>query len=214
MKCKNCGKENSENARFCAECGKALNDTPIQLNLDEINIPAAARKAHIIKVNAKKVTTQSEIPDAAPANTDEQNNSTTETQVTAAPAQEEPAASAQTPVTESPLIDLSTGKATIATETPAQATVQPATPPSPASEAAPMRIINWIVVFILTSIPVVNVVMLLIWAISSKTNPSKKSFAQATLIFGAVILVLGVAAYFVLAKFIGTDPVTSWNQFM
>ncbi|MBR0413622.1 MAG: zinc ribbon domain-containing protein [Clostridia bacterium] len=189
INCEKCGKENSDSAQFCAACGKALKDTPIRLDLDELDIPAAARKAHIVKISAKKSA-------AAPQSAPEEAQPET-------PAEETPA--------ETPLIDLSTGEAKIAEETPAPAAVAPA---EAAAEAVPMRVIDWIVVFILTAIPVVDVIMLLIWAISSKTKPSKKSFAKATLIFGAILIVLSVAAYFIYAKFLSTDPVTSWNQFM
>ena len=202
MKCEVCGKENSDSALFCAECGKALKDTPISLDLDEINVPAAARKARIVKVNAKKTAEKKETAAPEAAAVQDSTSATAQSQETAAAPESE----------ETPLIDLSTGKATVAEETPAAAKSSSAE--SAETAAAPLRIIDWIVVLILTAIPVVDVVMLLIWAISSKTNPSKKSFAQATLIFGAVLLVLGVAAYFIYAKFLSTDPVTSWNQFM
>ena len=54
MKCEVCGCENKENALFCTKCGKALKEEPIALDLQEIKVPAASRKARIVKVNTKK----------------------------------------------------------------------------------------------------------------------------------------------------------------
>ena len=189
MKCEVCGKENNDSALFCASCGKALKDTPIRLDLNELNIPAADRKAHIVKVSAKKSAAVSK-PGEAPAQ---------EKPSREAPAKE---ASEETPAAEpaaqdsgeTPLIDLSSSEAVVATDTPAEPTA-----------AAPMRIKNWIAVFILSAIPVVNLIMLLIWAISSKTNPSKRSYAQAMLIFSVILAVLGVAAVFAAAAVFHLD---------
>lgn len=52
MKCNNCGKENNDDALFCSECGRALIDKPIDLDLKQITTPASARQAHIVKVSA------------------------------------------------------------------------------------------------------------------------------------------------------------------
>lgn len=54
MICQKCGKENKDTARFCSECGTALIDKPIELDLQQIKIPAASRKPKIIKVSTKK----------------------------------------------------------------------------------------------------------------------------------------------------------------
>lgn len=51
---------------------------------------------------------------------------------------------------------------------------------------------NWIGSIILTAIPVVNLVCLLVWAISGNTIKSKKNWAIAMLIFMAVGLILGI----------------------
>ena len=46
---------------------------------------------------------------------------------------------------------------------------------------------DWILTLILTSIPVVNIVMLCIWAFGGDNTPvSKKNWAKATLIIAAV----------------------------
>ena len=53
----------------------------------------------------------------------------------------------------------------------------------------PMSIGDWIVTWILMAIPIVNFVLLLVWAFSTNTQPSKKSWAQASLIFLLIIIV-------------------------
>jgi|HubBroStandDraft_6_1064221.scaffolds.fasta_scaffold5373518_1 hypothetical protein len=59
-------------------------------------------------------------------------------------------------------------------------------------EYRPLTIGNWILTLILLAIPLVNLIMLIIWAASGSTHPSKKSFAQAYLIFIGVIICLGI----------------------
>ena len=62
MICQICGKENEEGMRFCSACGAALIDEPIELDLEQIQIPAASRKAHIVKVSATKKSDAPEQP--------------------------------------------------------------------------------------------------------------------------------------------------------
>ena len=56
--------------------------------------------------------------------------------------------------------------------------------------APAMKISDWIIVLILTCIPVLNLIMLIIWSLDKRGNPNRRSFAQAVLIFVAVMLVL------------------------
>ena len=51
---------------------------------------------------------------------------------------------------------------------------------------------EWIVTFILMIIPIVNIIMLLVWAFSSGTTLSKKNWAKAELILILISIVLGV----------------------
>ena len=167
MKCSVCGKENKEGVLFCARCGKALKEEPITLDLEQIKVPAASRKTHIIKVSAKA---KEDTPESADITPDE----------TGAVTGEENG--------EGDFINL------ISEPTEAEK------PELPTAEKTcePMRKRDWLPVFILSAIPVVNIIMLLIWSFSSKTNLSKKSFAQLSLIFlliGAVVSVAGLVLY-------------------
>jgi hypothetical protein len=60
-------------------------------------------------------------------------------------------------------------------------------------EDRPVSIGNWILTFILLAIPVVNLIMLIIWAVSSSTHPSKRTYAQATFVLFAIVFCLALA---------------------
>lgn len=57
----------------------------------------------------------------------------------------------------------------------------------------PVTIGDWVVTFIVTAIPLVGFIMLIIWAVGTDTHPSKRSWAQATLIFMVISLLLAIA---------------------
>ena len=54
----------------------------------------------------------------------------------------------------------------------------------------PMTVGDWIVSMIVAAIPLVGFVMLLVWGFGSNGNVNRKSWAQATLIFVAIAMVL------------------------
>lgn len=57
----------------------------------------------------------------------------------------------------------------------------------------PVTLGDWIITFIVTAIPLVGFIMLIVWAVGSDTQPSKKSWAQATLILMVISIVLMIA---------------------
>jgi type II secretory pathway component PulF len=57
-----------------------------------------------------------------------------------------------------------------------------------------MSIGNWIVTFILLVIPIVNIIMLIIWALSNSVNRNRKSFAIAVLIIWVILFIIGLIA--------------------
>ena len=73
------------------------------------------------------------------------------------------------------------------------------------TEYKPLKISDWIVSLILLIIPLVNIIMLIVWAASSSTHPSKKSFAQAYLIIIGVVFVLAFAAALILPLFVAHE---------
>jgi len=59
---------------------------------------------------------------------------------------------------------------------------------------------DWMIVLLLISIPVVNIIMLFVWALSSDTNETKSNFAKATLMWFVVIIILWVLFFASLAS--------------
>jgi hypothetical protein len=51
---------------------------------------------------------------------------------------------------------------------------------------------DWIINLLILSIPVVNFIVLIYWAVSSSTNPIKANFAKAALIWLVIIFALYV----------------------
>lgn len=49
---------------------------------------------------------------------------------------------------------------------------------------------NWVLTILITLIPVVNIIMLFVWAFGAGTQPSKANWAKASLIWLAIFIVL------------------------
>ena len=54
---------------------------------------------------------------------------------------------------------------------------------------------EWLITNLIMMIPLVNIVMMLVWAFGSNTNPNKANYFKATLILFAIVM----AIYLVLA---------------
>ena len=67
----------------------------------------------------------------------------------------------------------------------------------------PMTIGDWLITIIITYIPFVGLIMLFVWAFGDGAHPSKKSWAQATLIMAAIMIVLAILFFSLLASVIG-----------
>ncbi|MFI4910771.1 MAG: hypothetical protein ACIAQZ_03790 [Sedimentisphaeraceae bacterium JB056] len=63
----------------------------------------------------------------------------------------------------------------------------------------PVSIINWILTYILMGIPLVNIIMLLVWAFGGNTSKSKSNWAAAILI----MMLLSAAIYILLFVVLG-----------
>lgn len=59
----------------------------------------------------------------------------------------------------------------------------------------PMTVGEWMITLLLLIIPLVNIIMLFIWAFSGSTHPSKATFAKASLIWTAIIIVLYIILF-------------------
>ncbi|MGL4805653.1 MAG: hypothetical protein ACRDD8_09190 [Bacteroidales bacterium] len=51
---------------------------------------------------------------------------------------------------------------------------------------------DWLITVILLAIPLVNLIMLLVWAFGGGTNPNKANFAKATLVLYLIMIVLSI----------------------
>ncbi len=67
----------------------------------------------------------------------------------------------------------------------------------------PMTIGDWIITFIITYIPLVGLIMLFVWAFGDGTHPSKKTWAQALLIFVAISIILAIVFFGIIASILG-----------
>lgn len=59
-----------------------------------------------------------------------------------------------------------------------------------------MKVSDWLIIYLITSIPFVNIVMLLIWAFGQSDNSTRSNWAKANLILLAVII--GLYLFFLL----------------
>ena len=62
--------------------------------------------------------------------------------------------------------------------------------PQYGSGAPVLTVGNWVVTMLIMCVPIVNIVMLIVWAASSTENPNRKNWAIAQLIFMAVGVVI------------------------
>lgn len=62
-------------------------------------------------------------------------------------------------------------------------------------QAPVVSVKEWLLTNLILMIPLVNIVMMLVWAFSSNTNPNKANYFKAALILFAIIM----AIYLVLA---------------
>ena len=60
------------------------------------------------------------------------------------------------------------------------------------SENRTVSVGEWIITYLIMCIPLVNLIMLFVWAFGSGTKPSKVNWAKASLIFVAISIVLGI----------------------
>lgn len=56
----------------------------------------------------------------------------------------------------------------------------------------PMKLSDWLITFLIQAIPLVGFIMLFVWAFGDGTHPSKKTWAQALLIFMLIGVVFAI----------------------
>jgi len=70
---------------------------------------------------------------------------------------------------------------------------------APFQTAAVLSVWDYLKMFLLLSIPVVNIIFMLLWAFNSSENPNKRNYALASLLFFVIMMVVG----FVLSILLG-----------
>lgn len=66
----------------------------------------------------------------------------------------------------------------------------------PPQQTAPVVTFKeWMITTLILIIPIVNIVMMFVWAFSSSTNPSKANYFKAQLLFAAIFLVLYILVF-------------------
>ncbi len=68
----------------------------------------------------------------------------------------------------------------------------------------PMTMGDWLVTLIIQMIPLVGLIMLFVWAFGDSTHPSKKTWAQASLIMMLIGIVLAIIFIGVLISMFGS----------
>lgn len=59
----------------------------------------------------------------------------------------------------------------------------------------PIKVTDWLITLLITSIPVINMLVLLIWAFGKNVHPSKANWAKATLIIFLIFAVLSIVIF-------------------
>jgi hypothetical protein len=68
----------------------------------------------------------------------------------------------------------------------------------------PLRVGQYIGMFLLMCVPILNIILLFIWGFGSSTNLNKKNFARAALILCAIMLIFWIAAGGIITGFLGS----------
>lgn len=64
-----------------------------------------------------------------------------------------------------------------------------------ARQYEPVSFGDWMLTMLLCVIPIVNIIMLFVWAFSAGTNPSKANWAKASLLWAVIGIVLWVLVF-------------------
>ena len=63
------------------------------------------------------------------------------------------------------------------------------------TEQNPVSVGDWMITYLILCIPIVNIIMLFVYAFGSDTQPSKANWAKASLIWFAIAFVLYLALF-------------------
>lgn len=66
------------------------------------------------------------------------------------------------------------------------------TPAAKSYDTTPMSVGDWVITMILLAIPVVGIVMLIYWIVSSTGNINRRNYCLASLVIVAIFIVLAI----------------------
>lgn len=170
MFCEKCGNPLPEGSKFCLNCGAKADSTE---SVQGEALQEAAASSAITELEAPVENQPEALPVAPPA-----------------PVQSEPLQ--PKPVQQVPV-----------QPAPAQTFQQPAQPVQPVQQPVavkkpekilPLPVWKYMGIFILTGIPIINLIMVLVWSFGSSCNRNTKNFARAVLIFWIIGLILAIVS--------------------
>ncbi len=71
----------------------------------------------------------------------------------------------------------------------------------------PVSVGDWLITYLLMIVPFVNLIMLIVWAVSSETKKSKQNWARASLIWMAI----GIVIYILIIVLFGAAIYSAFN---
>lgn len=80
----------------------------------------------------------------------------------------------------------------------------------PVSQWPPMKVGQWFGTMLLMCIPLVNFILMFVWAFGSNVNPSKKTFFRASLLLAVIVAGLGLV-FGVIAAVLGVPLSFNFN---
>jgi hypothetical protein len=66
------------------------------------------------------------------------------------------------------------------------------TPAQSSYDTSPMSVGQWVITMILLAMPVVGLVMLIYWIVSSTGNINRRNYCLASLVIAAIVIVLAI----------------------
>ncbi|OXM85541.1 hypothetical protein [Paenibacillus rigui] len=83
--------------------------------------------------------------------------------------------------------------------------------PEGTNQAPVLTVKQWIVTLIVLAIPLVNLIMLFVWAFGDGTNPNKKNYAQASLLLAAIFIVLYIVFLILIFAVFGLSGISQYS---
>ncbi|MBI1177866.1 hypothetical protein GC207_10570 [bacterium] len=66
-------------------------------------------------------------------------------------------------------------------------------------DAQIMTVGDWMVTLLILSLPLVNLIMILVWAFSSGGNPNRRNYCLATLLWFVIVAALTITMFILMA---------------